>query len=130
MIPTATGEYTAEYTNTCSCGDWNEATGEFVPADDCYSYCWYDTVQDFTNITEHLFTDNEQWFEVRGFPVWHGSVDGVFTARNAEELLRNITPDRTEWRIDITVKEAGIVARLYHHDAPTGGTMTVTPIAG
>lgn len=130
MIPTESGTYTAEYTNACSCEVWIEETGEYAPAGECSGDCWSDTVHDFASITEHLFTDDEQWFEVRGFPVWNGTVDGAFTANNAKELLRNITPERTEWRIVVTVKEAGIVATLYHHDAPTGGTMTVTPIAG
>ena len=126
IIPTESGTYTAVYQNTCSCGDWNEETDEFTPADDCYGDCWDFTVQDFANITEHLFTENNQGFRITGFPVWNGTIDGYFSARNASELLDNITPDRTEWRLEVTVHADHLTGRLYHHDAPTGGTITVT----
>ena len=127
-IPTQSGTYTAEYTNTCSCQDYDPETGDYKSSDDCYGFCWDDTIMDFTNITEHLFVENSQGFRIEGFPVWNGTVDGYFTARNATELLDSMTPDRTEWRMEVTVHADRIVARLYHHDAPTGGTMTVTPI--
>ncbi len=118
-IPTDTGTYTAVYQNTCSCEVYDIETGE----------CWNDIVQDFANITEHLFTEDSQGFRIVGFPVWNGTVDGYFSARNATELLNFITPNRTEWRLEVTVHADRIVARLYHHDAPTGGTMTVTPFS-
>jgi len=128
-IPTESGTYSAVYQNTCSCGSYNDETDEFEPANDCYGDCWHDTVQDFENITEHLFTENNQGFRIVGFPTWNGTVDGYFSARNATELLNSITPDRTEWRLEVTVHADRIVARLYHHDCPTGGTMTVTPFS-
>ncbi len=128
-IPTESGTYTAEYTNTCSCEMYDIETGEYYPTDWCSGECWNNIVQDFTNITEHLFTENSQGFRIVGFPTWNGTVDGYFSARNATELLDSITPDRTEWRLEVTVHADRIVARLYHHDAPTGGTMTVTPFS-
>ena len=129
IIPTESGTYTAVYQNTCSCEVYDPETDESTPADDCYGDCWEDTVQDFTNITEHLFTEWNQGFSIVGFPVWNGTIDGRFTARNAKELLNAMTPDRTEWRMEVTVHADRIVARLSHHDCPTGGTMTVTPIS-
>ena len=70
-IPTESGTYTAEYTNECSCEISNETYDEFAPADDCYGHCWEFTLEDFENITEHLFTDNEQGFTITGFPIWN-----------------------------------------------------------
>lgn len=128
-IPTDSGTYSAEYTNACSCEAYDPETDTSVPADECYGDCWDDTVQDFYSITEHLFTDHRQVFSIVGFPVWNGTVNGRFTARNAEELLDAMTPNRTEWRMEVTVHADRIVARLSHHDCPTGGTMTVTPIS-
>lgn len=129
IIPTESGTYTAVYQNTCSCGDWDEETDEFTPANDCWGDCWDFTVEDFSNITEHLFSENSQGFRITGFPVWNGTVDGYFSARNAKELLDNITPNSTEWRLEVTVHADHLTGRLYHHDAPMGGNITVTPFS-
>ena len=129
IIPTESGTYSAEYTNTCSCEVWNEETDECVPANDCYGDCWDFTVEDFANITEHLFSENSQGFRITGFPVWNGTIDGYFSARNASELLNAITPDRTEWRLEVTVHADHLTGRLYHHDAPMGGNIVVTPFS-
>lgn len=128
MIPTETGTYTAEYTNACSCQAYDPETDESTPLDYCDGFCWDNMIQDFTNVTEHLFTETNQGFRITGFPTWRGPVNGMCSARNAEELLWAMTPERAEWRLDVTVHEDHIVARLYHHDCPMGGTMTVTPI--
>ena len=132
IIPTESGTYTAVYQNTCSCVEYDEETEgaeDAVPTEYCYGWCWNDTVQDFSHITEHLFTENSQGFRITGFPVWNGTVDGYFSASNAEQLLNNITPDRTEWRLEVTVHADHLTGRLYHHDAPMGGTITVTPFS-
>ena len=126
IIPTESGTYTATYQNTCSCGNWDEETEEFTPSNDCYGDCWHDTVQDFANITEHLFTENNQEFRIDGFPRWDGTVSGTFHARTPEKLLESITPDRTEWRLEVTVHATHLTGFLSHHDA--SGTITVTPI--
>jgi hypothetical protein len=120
---------TAEYTNTCTCVTYNDDAGEWETAPECWGDCWSDQVEDFENITEHLFSDNEQGFTITGFPVWNGTRDGYFLARNAEELLRNITPDRTEWTLRLTVHPTHLTGVLSHHDAPTGGVITVTPFS-
>lgn len=129
IIPTESGTYTAEYTNECSCEISNETYDEFAPSNDCYGNCWELQVEDFAHITEHLFTDNNQEFRITGFPVWDGTIDGTFHARTAEKLLESITPNGTEWRLELTVHATHLTGRLYHHDAPTGGNITVTPSA-
>ena len=118
---------TATLTNTCTCVTYNEDSGDWEEAPECWGDCWTDQVEDFENITEHLFSDNEQGFTITGFPVWNGTRDGYFLARNAEELLRNITPDRTAWTLRLTVYPTHLTGVLSHHDAPTGGLITVTP---
>jgi hypothetical protein len=118
---------TAEYTNTCTCVTYNDDAGEWETAPECWGDCWSDQVEDFENITEHLFSDNEQGFTITGFPVWNGTRDGYFLARNAEELLRNITPDRTEWTLRLTVHPTHLTGVLSHHDGT--GVITVTPFS-
>ena len=120
---------TATLTNTCTCVTYNDDSGEWETAPECWGDCWSDQVEDFENITEHLFSDNEQGFTITGFPVWNGTRDGYFLARNAEELLRNITPDRTAWTLRLTVYPTHLTGVLSHHDAPTGGLITVTPLS-
>jgi hypothetical protein len=131
IIPTESGTYTAVYQNTCTCTVYDEATGEYTdePADDCWGDCWESVLLDFTNITAHLFSENNQGFRITGFPVWNGTVDGYFSARNAKELLDSITPDRTEWRLEVTVHADHLTGVLSHHDAPMGGTIVVTPFS-
>ena len=124
-----TSTTTAEFPNTCTCVTYNDDAGEWETAPECWGDCWSDQVEDFENITEHLFSDNEQGFTITGFPVWNGTRDGYFLARNAEELLRNITPDRTEWTLRLTVHPTHLTGVLSHHDAPTGGVITVTPFS-
>jgi hypothetical protein len=126
IIPTESGTYTAVYQNTCTCEISNETYDEFAPADDCYGHCWEFTLEDFENITEHLFTENNQEFRIEGFPRWDGPVSGTFHARTAELLLASITPDRTEWRLELTVHATHLTGVLSHHDG--SGTITVTPI--
>lgn len=118
-----------EYSNTCSCEVYDPETDESTPSNDCYGDCWDETLDDFHNITEHLFVENNQGFTITGFPVWNGTIDGRFTARNHRDLLNAITPDRTEWKLVGTVYADRIEAVLYHHDAPTGGRIVVTPIS-
>ena len=120
---------TATLTNTCTCVTYNDDSGDWEVAPECWGDCWSDQVEDFENITEHLFSDNEQGFTITGFPVWNGTRDGYFLARNAEELLRNITPDRTAWTLRLTVYPTHLTGVLSHHDAPTGGLITVTPFS-
>jgi len=118
---------TATITNTCTCVTYNDDSGDWEVAPECWGDCWDCQVEDFANITEHLFTDNEQGFTITGFPVWNGTRDGYFLARNAEELLRNITPDRTEWTLRLTVHPTHLTGVLSHHDG--SGVIVVTPFS-
>lgn len=125
-IPTKDGTYAGSITNSCACQVYDGNLGDFVPADDCHGDCWELQLEDFSNITKHLFTDNKQAFRITGLPLWNGPVNGYFSARNAEELLRAITVNRAEWLLELTVYPDHLTGVLSHHDA--SGTITVTPI--
>ena len=117
-----------DYTNECTCTVYDIETDETRPASDCFGECWLDQVERFTEATRHLFTSDLQPFRIEGFPTWHGPVNGTAEVRNAEQLLRAMTPSRTGWRLTLgAIFPDRFTATLYHHDAPTGGTMTVTP---
>ena len=117
-----------EIQNTCACVTFDEDMGEWKEAPECWGDCWSDQVEQFGWDTEQLFVEHNQGFRITGFPVWNGTIDGTFSARTPEELLRAITPDRTEWTLRYTVEGNTLNCVLYHHDAPTGGSMTVTPL--
>ena len=118
---------TTTITNTCICVTFNDDSGDWEEAPECWGDCWTDQVEQFQEMTEHLFTDNNQQFRIEGFPRWDGPVSGTFHARTPEKLLESITPDRTEWRLELTVHENHLTGALSHHDG--SGTITVTPIA-
>ena len=127
IIPTESGTYTATITNSCTCTTYNEEAGEWEVAPECWGDCWSDQVEDFQEITEHLFTDNNQQFRIEGFPVLYGTIYGTFHTRTAEKLLESITPDRTEWRLEVTVHATHLTGVLSHHDGT--GVITVTPFS-
>ena len=117
---------TTTITNACTCVTYNDDSGDWEEAPECWGDCWNEQVEDFQQITEHLFTENNQEFRIEGFPRWDGPVSGTFHARTAEKLLESITPDRTEWHLELTVHATHLTGFLSHHDA--SGTITVTPI--
>lgn len=104
-----------EITNSCTC----------IAPYDCLGYCWDESLYQF-------FVDLENWFipgtyRIDNFPVWNGKLTGWFDAENLDEFLNYITPDRTEWILRYSVPEIGkpFEAILSHHDAPTGGRISV-----
>jgi hypothetical protein len=126
-IPTESGKYTTTITNSCVCVIDNDEAGDWKEVPECCGVCWTDQVEHFQEITKHLFSDNEQGFTLVDFPVWNGTRDGYFLVRNAQELLRKITPYRTEWRWELTVHATHLTGRLSYHDAT--GVITVTPFS-
>ena len=113
--------------NTCACVAWNEEDRCWQESGDCFG-CWEEFTEDFDFTTQCLFeSDNyDGWFRIEGFPVWNGTRGGIFPAKNWEQLLNSITPDRTEWRLDYAVENETLTGWLSHHDAC--GTITVTLI--
>lgn len=115
----------AIFTNECSCEDYDDETEVFTPSNGCYGDCWEWTTEYFGEIVTDLLSVSNK-FLIEGFPVWHGAVRGEVVAHTPTELLRAITPDRTEWRLEVKSNLHHLTAILSHHDG--SGLMTVTPM--
>jgi len=115
-----------ETTNGCTCTDFDETIADWVPRAECYGYCWDDQVEDFTNcLADFLAGAPTNEFAISGFPVWNGTVSGVFTADTAVEFLSAVTV-RGDWTLRWEVTPQAFTAVLSHHDA--SGTITVVPV--
>jgi hypothetical protein len=110
-----------EITNNCTCCDED---GEDL--DHCDGWCWDDTTEQFGNDLSEWFA--EGIFAIRGFPTWHGPIEGFFEAKTVLDFLGAITPDRTDWtlRYELPVVGQPFTAIVSHHDG--SGRITVTPI--
>jgi hypothetical protein len=118
-------QYQFTITSGCSCTVYNEDADDYTPSSECWGDCWDDSIQDFTNITEHLFDANETYlWRVRGIRLWDGDASGFVKARDAEDLLRGMTV-QGDWTICGTVLEDRIEYSLSHHDAPMGSSSVV-----
>ena len=117
--------YKGETTNGCVCLEFNESLADWEPRAECYGYCWDDQVEDFTNcVNEFLDIAGTTEFRIEGFPLWYGTIDGVFEARNAGEFLEAVTV-RGDWTLRWEVTPQAFTAVLSHHDG--SGRITVTP---
>lgn len=115
--------------NTCDCVAYNEEEGDWQPSGDCFG-CWDEYTENWEFGVKELFDSPNYtgWWKIEGFPVWNGTITGLFQADTAEKLLDSITPDRTEWILRYEITSDRITGTLSHHDAPTGGQITVTMI--
>lgn len=104
-----------EITNSCTCDD------SYI----CYGDCWEFAFDQWSIDLEHWFVPGT--YRIDNFPVWNGKLSGWFDAENVDEFLNCITPDRTEWVLRYFIPEIGksFEAILFHHDAPTGGRISV-----
>jgi hypothetical protein len=122
----------AEYTNTCTCENYNEERGEFVVNQDgsdfCYGNCWEYTLEDFANITQELRDSNETgWWKVSNLRLWNGEVSGYFHAKTVADIIRGMTVNG-EWTMRMTAYPDRIEYSLSHHDA-MGSNSTLTAIS-
>ena len=125
-MTTETFTYKGETTNGCACLDFDERIADWVPSERCNGFCWDDQCEDFANCIAEFMDNNPSCeYRIEGFPVWYGEVGGVFEARTAMEFLNAITPS-SEWVLRWEVTPTAFTAVLSHHDAPTGGRLTVT----
>lgn len=118
-----------EYTNSCTCKSYNEELDTYFDSDDCYGDCWYDTVEDFTNITSHLVEKNTtNWWRVSKLRLWDGEVSGFFEANKIEDIIRGMTVD-SGWIMRGEVFDDRIEYSLSHHDAPMGSSSTLSIVS-
>lgn len=120
---------TGEMSNVCFCLAYDSETGETTdePSTECFG-CFDDAVEMFGDDVKHLFElfGHDRW-QIVGFPVWNGTVDGRFEASNPTELVRAMTV-RSEWSMTYRVYDDRVEYSLSHHDAPTGSLTILTPI--
>ena len=118
-----------EYTNTCTCTIYDVDTDTEIEATDCYGDCWEYTIEDFTEITRHLFDSNEtNFWKVSNLRLWNGDISGFFEARNAKELIRGMSVN-SEWIMRGEVFKDRIEYSLSHHDAPTGSSSVLSIVS-
>lgn len=117
------------YTNTCSCEHYDEESDSYKPSDWCWGGCWDDQLQDFENITQLLFGENETgWWKISNVRLWDGDYSGFVKAKTAKELLEGMTV-RSEWIMRGEIFPDRIEYSLSHHDAPMGSSSVVTIIS-
>lgn len=92
-----------EIANTCYC-----------EGDDCFGYCWDDARDEFSMVLDDWFVPGT--FRITGFPVWYGTVGGLFDATTTNQFLCEITPERTEWILRYNIEGGKFVGFLSHHD--------------
>lgn len=115
-----------EYTNTCTCTYIDEDTGEDMPTEFCDGFCWEYVIDDFTELTKHLFDANEtKWWKVSKLRLWDGESSGYFFAKNIKDLIEGMTVN-SAWIMTGTVFNDCIEYSLSHHDAPMGSSTTLT----
>ena len=115
----------AEYTNACTCVTYDDDSGQWNEAPECWGDCWECQLDDFLYVSQELL-ESSTTFKIDGFPTWYGATGGIFDASNAQQLLLAITPRNTEWELSLTVENNCLTGVLSHHDGV--GTITVTPI--
>lgn len=116
-----------KYTNTCTCAYHDEETDEPIPSLECWGDCWEYVLDDFKEITAHLFDANEtNWWKVSNIRLWDGESSGYFFADNVKELIYGMTVN-SEWIMTGEVFNDCIQYSLSHHDA-MGSNTTLTMI--
>lgn len=114
-----------EYTNTCTCQIYDESTDDYSDSDYCFGYCFDEQLEDFKDITSHLFEMNKTgWWRVSDLRLWNREVSGFVLADNVNDLIKGMTVN-SEWIIRGEVLEDRIEYSLSHHDA-LGSSSTVT----
>ena len=104
-----------QYNNYCTCSYNVECSGE----------CWEWTTDDFAEITNTLFDNNETyWWKVSGIRLWDGNHYGYVHAKTPQDLLSGMGVNSL-WTMRGKVFDDHIEYSLYHHDAPTGSSSKV-----
>lgn len=116
-----------KYTNSCTCAYYDEETDESIPSLECWGDCWEYVLDDFKEITAHLFDANEtNWWKVSNIRLWDGESSGYFFADNVKELIYGMTVN-SEWIMTGEVFNDYIQYSLSHHDA-MGSNTTLTMV--
>lgn len=118
-----------ELTNGCTCVTYNDETGDFDTAPECWGDCWDTAVEDFETVTEAFRNTNETgWWKVENLRLWNGEASGYFHADKVADLITGMTV-RAEWTMRYTVFADRIEYSLSHHDAPMGSASVLRAIS-
>jgi hypothetical protein len=99
--------------------EWQGCDGE------CYDDAIYFAELAFGDTLAAPFGSRHLW-RISGLPLWDGTASGVAEVRTVREWVQAVTV-RGEWRLEWSVTDNRTVAlRLWHHDAPTGGSFVAT----
>lgn len=121
--------YEFNFTNTCTCNSYDIENDTVIPLDYCDGSCWDDVLEDFTNITEHLFDKNEtMWWKVNNLTLWNGNHSGYIYAKTVEQLIRGMSVN-SEWTMHGQIYGEYILYSLHHHDAPMGSNTVLRIIS-
>lgn len=116
-------ENTFEYTNTCTCRNWDEDIQEYIELSNCYGDCWEYVLDDFNLLTIDLFDKNETlWWKISNLRLWDGDHSGYDYAMCSEDLLSIMTVN-SEWRMKGKVFNDRIEYSLSHHDSMGSNTV-------
>lgn len=117
-----------EITNVCTCTTYDIDTDNESPSDYCFGDCWDEAVDYFTELTSHLFEQNETYFwRISNLRLWNGEYGGFVHARKPIDLIRAMSVN-SEWIMRGFIEEDRISYSLSHHDAPMGSNSTVTMV--
>jgi hypothetical protein len=112
-------------TSNCLCEDYNEDTDTSTPSQTCWGYCWEEQLELFTDVTKDFFDGWKHDYVINGFPTWQGGRGGTIVASTAKELIETLVNRIGDWRAEYIMDGKDLLITLWHHDAPTGGTMRI-----
>jgi hypothetical protein len=114
-----------EITSNCLCEDYDEQTDTSKPSEHCFGYCWKEQVEMFTEATKNFFDGYRHDYVINNYPTWQGGRSGIIPANTAKEFLYALVGRIGDWRGTYTMDGDELLFTIYHHDAPTGGTMRI-----
>jgi hypothetical protein len=121
--------YNFHITNCCTCEYYDEIKDAIISLDYCDGSCWDYVLEDFSNITKHLFDLNDSmWWKVSNLKLWDGEHHGYVYAEDVIKLITGMTVD-SEWTMRGEIYSDCIKYSLSHHDSPTGSNSVVTIVS-
>lgn len=118
-----------EYTNTCTCTYYDEESDRYIETDDCYGDCWEFVLEDFSQITEKLFDQNEtNWWKISNLRLWDGDHHGFAYADSPAKLIQAMTVN-SAWTMRGIIYDNYIGYSLSHHDSPVGSNTLLTIVS-
>lgn len=118
-----------EYTNTCTCQWYDSDTDEYFDTDDCIGDCWEFVMDDFTMLTEDLFSQNKtMWWKISNLRLWDGDHQGFAYANSPAKLIQAMTVN-SAWTMRGTILNDSIEYSLSHHDSPMGSNTTLSIVS-